>query len=206
MQAISQVNNKTAYFMGFTMADGCYQIRKDGRDLLQYNLAAKDFKQLLSIKSYFGGYGNLYYRESNHSWHYHIYCQSFKKHLIKWGIVPRKTYNFIEPKIDFTPELMRHFLIGWIDGDGHISYSRQIKTWRFNITGMPTQMEWLQEAFKIAGFNESFYYYKYKNKNTACLAICGNLKVRRLVKALKAINCPYKLNRKWAKVILDVRG
>lgn len=110
-----------AYMLGFIVADGNIYIR-EGEWRLSITQTAKDrdildrFKALLSldVEPYFRTEGNTYNME--------IYSKEIVEDLLKYGIVPNKTYETKKLVPQNLPEkLIIPFIRGFIDGDGGFS-------------------------------------------------------------------------------------
>lgn len=134
-----------AYWLGFIIADGSIEDRKDRQDtyrlvirlqendrvhLEKFNSSIKgDFPINLSITSIRGKYHKVNTLRVNSS--------EMCKDLISMGILPRKTCKEIIPNIP--KELAKHLIRGVFDGDGCFSYSykldRNIPTSSFNLCG-----------------------------------------------------------------------
>ena len=118
-------NEKKAYWLGFIMADGCVMIRNNA---YTFRLAIKDEGHLEQLRKDIGFNGKIYMHKTS-SGEYpciRIHNKWFIEKLIQKGVVPRKTWKLKFP--DFIPEsLMNHFIRGYFDGDGWISYMAKLK-------------------------------------------------------------------------------
>lgn len=102
--------------------------------------------------------------------------------LVPWGIVPNKTYSYIEPVV--SPEMLPHYLRGWVDGDGSLH-------WGVEVVGSPLSMVWFDQALKSLGFSgegvwqhhEKYskvkYYVKYVEEIANLLGVKENYCMRR---------------------------
>lgn len=120
----SKYTNESCYWAGFILADG--NIRKN-RNSLQIKLSTIDKEHLIKflkciecdefdrVKEY--NYGNSYVQLT-------ISLDEFKNDLFEYfDIGPQKTYNcIISDKIP--NDKLKHFIRGYMDGDGSISKSR----------------------------------------------------------------------------------
>jgi len=110
-------SEENAYFLGLLYADGCVQI-KNTQYVMTIKLKKEDIiiieklRDILSpsspVKLYDGKYS--YFRT-----HQKIICDQ----LIDLGCVPNKSLKLIFPSF-IKPELVRHFIRGYSDGDGTI--------------------------------------------------------------------------------------
>lgn len=110
-----------AYWLGFIYADGC--ITSDSKHQLIIELSAKD-KCILEkfIKSICG---NIKIRENKHGVRISVCQKEFTKNLLTKGVIPQKSLKLEFPSSEIVPEyLVKHFIRGYFDGDGSITYNR----------------------------------------------------------------------------------
>ena len=118
---------KKAYWLGYIFADG--GIKKDW--LLQLYSVDKNiiqkFKKDLKTKK-------PIYKDRNY-FVLQIYSKKMISDIVKLGVVHNKWNKLIFPKF-LNPKLYKHFIRGFFDGDGCISYYRCNNRWQlqFNIT------------------------------------------------------------------------
>lgn len=131
-----------AYILGLMYADGCVYSNKNQTKYAKLDLKSDD-KYLLEIiakemnnecpikthtynrKEYFSYQDKTY--EFVHSMS-RLQMRSDKvvDDLIKLGCSPKKTFNIMFPSNNIVPkDLLRHFIRGYFDGDGSISYSER---------------------------------------------------------------------------------
>lgn len=114
-------NENKAYILGYIMADG--SVTKDGKTL-RLECTSKDVEILEFIKSEINKEANIfeYSREGRNSTNVMtINSIDVVKSLSKYGICENKQSKDIPmPKIDKC--LLRHFIRGFFDGDGSITY------------------------------------------------------------------------------------
>jgi len=111
-------NEEAAYWLGFIAADG--DVSNEG---LRIGLSTRDADHIRKFSRWlaldmpiYTGIDNLGRPVST----FEIISKHLVEALDKYGIVPRKTYVMKHlPSIPHT--LMRHFLRGYIDGDGYLS-------------------------------------------------------------------------------------
>ena len=122
----SKKNKITAYWAGFLMADGNFhKVKNSNRKKLNLTIAIKDVDHLhqycndLNISTDIIQYINKEKTQDTCGVTLSLrHIKNIDNILRHWGIVERKTYNFIEPKIPLS--LLPHYIRGWIDGDGCI--------------------------------------------------------------------------------------
>jgi len=116
-----------AYWIGFICADG--NISKD-RNIFQINLSKRDDEHLKKLGKIFGKetyVGKCYNKGKGKTYEYSILscCQEdIRESLVEVGIYPNKTEEDSVDVFDFIPEnMVNHFVRGYFDGDGCITYS-----------------------------------------------------------------------------------
>ena len=113
-----------AYILGLLMADGCVR-KKSGSYYLSLGLIDLDIiKKIQTILNSNSKISTTEPNEKNNRinnlYTFHIFSNTFCRHLLKYGIIPNKTYN-TNHLTDLVPDnLMRHYLRGLFDGDGSI--------------------------------------------------------------------------------------
>lgn len=115
-----------AYWLGFLYADGYVRQRKSGSEL-RLKLSSKDKNHLLKFKKFISPDDiKVTYDIYNKSESYKISISSKKivSDLIKNGCVNRKSNKIEYPNIHTS--LNNHFIRGYFDGDGSISYGKSI--------------------------------------------------------------------------------
>ncbi len=111
---------RKAYFLGLIYADGNVI-----KNIFQIVLIEEDFLILDLLRKELNVGRKLQYINRNNSkwkncYRFGIYNKKIVTDLYSWGVVERKTYSEMKlPKIDHS--LMRHFIRGFLDGDGFIS-------------------------------------------------------------------------------------
>ena len=108
-----------AYWLGFLYADG-YVSNTEAR--IELGLAEKDLHHVEKFKNFIGLNNKICYKAGTKSYRYGFRSQSCKDDLIKQGCVPQKSLILKFPTSEQVPEyLIRHFLRGYFDGDGHFT-------------------------------------------------------------------------------------
>ena len=120
-----------AYWLGFIYADGYVSVNQE----FGIEIKASDHQHLKKLNRVIQGNIDLSFRSrqiqfKNYSsvinvCSLRIYSKQFVGNLIDKGVVPNKTSVLEFPK--FLPkQLMRHFIRGYIDGDGYIRFGKRI--------------------------------------------------------------------------------
>ncbi len=107
-------SEEKAYWLGFIAADG--NVHKNKKQF-QIALQARDVGHLEKLKRDIGSSHGIF-RHKENSMGFSVKNKEFCSHLIRHGIVPRKTKSLVPPEID--ENLQRHFWRGMVDGDGTV--------------------------------------------------------------------------------------
>lgn len=122
--AFERIDNElSAYFLGYLLADGCI-CEADGKIFLQLKCHERDKDILEKFKEFVGSKANICVTSVRGKKDYvvmRISCRKICYDLMKFGIVPRKT--FVAAPIELNGELERHFWRGVVDGDGWVGVS-----------------------------------------------------------------------------------
>ncbi|MEK6881811.1 MAG: LAGLIDADG family homing endonuclease [Nanoarchaeota archaeon] len=171
-----------AYWLGFIAADGnVYNNR------LTLVCASKDKEHLIRFQNAVGTKRNLRFETHRYSKQYsesssyrlRIGSTQLVQDLIRNNIVPKKSLILKFPKL--RENLMRHFIRGYFDGDGCITYPKKEKrNGRFIITsGSQEFLYTLQPFFLQHGFFKTKIR-KQKNKNVYHLSYGGRNNIRKI--------------------------
>lgn len=127
--AFIDVTPNSAYWIGFLMADGCINYRKDSNTVaINLQLAIKDYEHLVKFKSFMEAENPISRSWQNTNFGSFECCRfSFCSHrvannLADYGVKPRKTFD---AKISLL-ENNRDFWRGMVDGDGSLVRSTHI--------------------------------------------------------------------------------
>lgn len=129
---------EAAYWLGFIAADGC--VTTDGkRDYLVVVLAEEDEEHLRTLATWlkakvWGPYPSRGFGEGGQN-HFRMHCfsQEIVDGLARWGVGPRKTWTVRPPELPV--ELMCHYWRGVFDGDGWISFKKNINGGEVGLVG-----------------------------------------------------------------------
>ncbi|MEH7277872.1 recombinase family protein [Bacillus toyonensis] len=120
-----------AYWLGFIYADGCITSNKDSY-LLKIGLSSADAEHLELFKCSIDSNHPTYYSSSHLgnkkflNCQIQIYSKYLCRQLIEKGALPRKSLTLKFPSSEVVPkELLHHFIRGFFDGDGCISFPRR---------------------------------------------------------------------------------
>lgn len=111
----SQPSTLNSYWAGFIAADGC--IIDSSSPHLSLHLHLKDRGHIEAFNRDTGSTNPLLYGKSNNV-KCNYYCRQWVDDLSgHWNVVPRKSHTLLPPNIT-TPEHIRSFIVGYVDGDG----------------------------------------------------------------------------------------
>lgn len=160
-----------AYWLGFFAADGC--VYESSKSLyFQINLSLDDIDHLRKLKEFL----NTTYEvtQKNRVCTLQFSSKRFCENLIANSITPRKTKTYKMPTL--RKDLVRHFIRGYFDGDGCISYKEDRNEFSFQL--ITASKDFLEQTKKLLPFktnitihgdkkypNSKYYYLRIGNKN-----------------------------------------
>lgn len=119
-------NEEKAYFLGLMMSDG--SVHKNG-----FYLKMKDEDIIVKFKEVLCYDGPVKHDEiPYYSYKIQVYSQKMVKDLINLGCTPNKTHTLVFPTLP--DSLVRHFIRGYMDGDGCIRVGKNEGANYFDIT------------------------------------------------------------------------
>lgn len=160
-----------AYWLGFMFADG-YILNKEnkyGQDAFGLKLAEKDIHSLQQFKISIAATNPITWDNSKNTGQPQgrllMYSQKTVNDLIEKGCVKQKSLILNPPK-DVPEKLLKHFIRGFFDGDGHVSYTLH-ETYiapHFGFTTTYEMANWLKEQFTFGSIvkekrREKTYYF-----------------------------------------------
>ena len=200
-----------AYWLGFIYADGYVKATANLSDIFGLTLARIDrghIEKLLVELEFTGpihdyaqssGFSNQteYSRiliRSNHL------CDSLRRS----GVVNNKTLILQFPSDDIVPkELLQHFIRGYFDGDGCLTYSISkkdgLRKYAFKACGTKEVLLGIENAFDLKR-KHKLYQRHVTEKNTYCLDIGGNDQVDTILQYMFE-NASVYLERKYQKYL-----
>jgi intein-encoded DNA endonuclease-like protein len=196
-----------AYFMGLIYADG-----NNNGTALYIKLQDRDVHILETMKKYMKSNHKLYlrkYSDKNPKWRDQYLLRIFDPRLSvsmeKIGIPKNKTFKLKFPTW-LNDELTRHFIRGFFDGDGSLSFSlvRGYKKAIWRIFGLKNICEHLAKIIKKqVGINTHVY----KVEKTYAVTVSGNIQILKLMNWLYENSNPeLRLIRKYEKYISLIGG
>ena len=161
-----------AYWLGFIFADGYVSDNND----FAVSLSIKDFNHLNSLHLFMKTEKQIGFNETS--------CRLSVRdtHLVNilksYGCIPRKSLvlEFPEEKIFKDIELIKHFIRGFVDGDGCITYTNKEHTKpQLSILGTEQFLNKLQEYLPIDFIHQLGYNNKSKSLITRVLSFNGSV-------------------------------
>lgn len=199
-------SNELAYMMGFALADGnLWLSKKHPSARFSFSIHEKDsiildyFQKITSYNKPIvpDTIGNkkikLFFTDPMFRY----------KSFNKWGLVPNKTYY---PTIlDINELYLKPFIIGYIDGDGSITWKKG-KGYKFNIVGNKKTIDQIIYYIQILNKDHKFdwHFEDPPNKVWKRVILTNKNQVLQLVKTLEPWNYFY-LPRKWNSVIEHIK-
>jgi hypothetical protein len=183
-----------AYWLGFLFADGC--VHENSNDI-SLSLSIVDighlekFKTFLEtdkpIRTYSKKVGSDYSKMIATSSH-------MKESLISLGCIPNKTTTLRFPNI--RKDLVLHFIRGYFDGDGSITYASTQKSYKFRMCGTYEFLSSVKEILDIE--NPLRQRWPDRGVNNWEIDFGGNIKTYKKLKLLYENSTVY-LDRKFER-------
>lgn len=198
-------NEHKAYWLGFIYADG-FISTVNKRNSFGISLSIKDIDHLYKLKKDINSNHPIKkYIQSSGYIEGQEYCKFIVNNkylvssLIKQGVVENKTNILNAPNI---PEsLIKHFIRGYMDGDGCISYSVNRDEYSIKILGTENILDYIKnyiEKNNIAKINK--YHKRKKEHVVSSLELGGNLQVLHFLNIIYD-NATIALERKYQRYI-----
>lgn len=197
----SRRNPITAYWAGFGFADGCVTRQKHG---IRFHviMSTKDAVHIEDFaKTIHFPVDKIMKNKKDTARTIQlsmIHRASAFEDLNYWGIVERKSYNFIEPKVSF--EMLPHFLRGWFDGDGYVN------TRRLEVVGNHFAIDWYIQKLRELGYDGYIASKEQPGKIWKRLLITGKYQIIKVAEILLAFDeSTPRLDRKWLPVLSAIQ-
>lgn len=151
-QYFSTLNEENSYWAGFIAADGCIL---NTENAILIGLSDKDKKHLMKFKICINADNPIKTRNctSNGKRYLSAYLSLYSaKQMINdlnkhFNITPHKSLTLQPPNI-VEENLIRHFIRGYMDGDGCIYFSKTANDWIVDFVGTKESLEWIKENIK----------------------------------------------------------
>lgn len=193
---------ENCYWAGFFAADGHIACRS-GNEIV-FALSKKDIETVNAFKKALKGTFKIRCRIIKQKYQearINFTSQQIKEDLInKFNVTPQKTYTLLPPPLENIEHKLA-FIIGLTDGDGCIS-SKDTNC-ALQIMCTYEVAEWIKDTFDTLIPPKKQYKNISKHKQTKsqyCYSLVGKRWLE-IAKKLLQLKIPYKMNRKWNKVI-----
>lgn len=142
-----------AYWLGFLYADGCVKDSTKTTKMLTISLAACDANHLEKLRQDINATQPInFYRTTGGYKVDAPYCRlsvqndKLSRDLIRHGCVEHKT-DIITPPINMRSDLIRHFIRGYLDGDGSITIckTKDGVLYKIRFTGTDDLLNWIMD-------------------------------------------------------------
>ena len=183
---------QTAYWAGFLMADGNIQVNGNMQKVIIF-VAGKDLNHIYSFMDDIGLSRDALYRRKEGYVGFHLQHPSLQDSLLRWGVVPRKTYDYSEPTV--STDVLPHYLRGWCDGDGMV-YSYGTGS-RFCIAGNPSGLYWYKSALQFLGYDGTISIQDQQSSDFAKLLYVGGANNVAKIRDMLLVDESFKLERRW---------
>lgn len=190
----SEINTPSkAYWLGFLYADGCVCGEKVCLEITDKEHVEKFYKAI-EAEGYIirKAYRKREGRKDSITYSLQVKSSQMVQDLIKYGCVPKKSL-LLKELPDLESQFLSHFIRGYYDGDGRISFVDSENHYRIDICG---QELFLEKIKKFLGATQKLR--KRKGANVYIWGCSGELKCK------EYLDCLYKdsteenrLNRKY---------
>lgn len=179
-----------AYWLGFIYADGCISNRDNRFEL---SLSLHDIEHLRKFAKFMNHENNV--KQDSYRCRFYVTNKHLWNTLNSYGCTPRKslTLEFPDENIFKSKDLIRHFIRGYFDGDGCVTYNnyRGINKLQINCLGT--------ESF----LNKLLYFSGLKANVTTCkskaMMFCMTVNKATLFCEYVYNNCSIYLDRKYLR-------
>ena len=155
-------SEEKAYLLGYIAADGCITKTKN---TYRFSIKSIDKELISTLRKCIGFSGPIRLDVSintNPIYMLSVYDQEFISHLMKHDIVPRKTFKLIYPWF-LRKKFIRHYMRGYLDGDGSVSCLKDNKRLQFNIVGTFSTIKGFAEHLYTEGIMKGDTIYREGN-------------------------------------------
>lgn len=201
------LDSQVCYWAGLLAADGSIKVNSDKSASVKLKLADKDkilIERFRDAVKYTGKiYSSIEHLNGNKYPQSAIVVTSWqwvRDLKINFNITPRKTHTLQPPNITDL-ELIKAFIVGYIDGDGNIGYAGGRPL--LQVLGTYNLLHWIKYYLDLwypvsTGANIGL---KTKKGSIYRYSISGN-KVRQFIADVRTMDLPI-LERKWYSIKLD---
>lgn len=177
-----------AYWLGFIYADGSL-IKQTYGNMLKIDLSVVDEKHLYKLRECMNSdidipvYSTTQGYSNNTKYaRFKITSDKICNDLENHGVFYNKTLILKKPNLDYS--LIRHFIRGYIDGDGCITsyipkrYNSNKRSYSVKVVGTLNILDFIKKYIEDnSSIKINKYYYRKKDSKVASLEVGGNLQV-----------------------------
>ena len=192
---------KSCYWAGFIAADGCINERKNSNSL-SIKISNKDYSLLEDFLIDTKSTNQILKCTGQDQSRLIIRSEQWIKDLREvFNIGPKKSMTYLYPNL-IDEELIKAFIIGYMDGDGSVCFIGKDKYLKFSAAGTSEFLNWMKDYIdkwiEPTKAKKSITYNKGGTYNVCEYVVYGKraLKVINLLKEVPI----QKLQRKWNKV------
>ena len=193
-----------AYWLGFLYADG--NLRQDEKwgFKVELELGIGDLKHLEKFRESLKTTLPIRYKPKG-TCALEIRSKEMYTNLVKHGLTPRKSLT-LKPPENLPSHLISHFIRGYLDGDGSISFDPTCMQWYIRFNGTYEMVFWIRKQLMEAvhlGSNKLM-----PSKSIFQLTYKGNLQIPRLLQWLykDATVCLNRKNERAMKALNHAIG
>ena len=142
-------SEESAYWLGFLYADGYV---KSSNNQIELSLKKSDINHIKKFKKFTSSENKIY--ETDVAFRFMFSCFKIKQDLINLGCFSAKTNIIKFPTAEqVSKKYLKHFIRGYFDGDGCISYSNRGKMYKpkVSIIGTLDLLEGIKNILNIKG-------------------------------------------------------
>jgi intein-encoded DNA endonuclease-like protein len=130
-------SEEKAYWLGFLYADGSitYNINQK-RYVVEIGLSIKDINHLINFKKFINTDKDIEIKDDGKTCRISVNSKKICEDLIKLGCIPKKSLILKFPnKNQVNKKFIRHFIRGYFDGDGCISFNKRSRSFKVTLLG-----------------------------------------------------------------------
>eukprot|EP01084_Bolivina_argentea_P084281 152456_1 len=146
-----------AYWLGFLFADGNVCHRSATASVVSMGLKCIDYEHVAKFQNALQSTYKLGLHKANaqscKAAHF-IYDHALAMDLISLGCTPRKSLTLEWPQ-NIPDQYIHHFVRGYFDGDGSISFNKHAKHFRIDFIGTQSFVHTLKSHIKLNLFHDS---------------------------------------------------
>lgn len=189
--------SEKAYWLGFLYADA-YNYERRG--WLALTLQKKDLDHIHKFVNFMkGDSACIKYVKATNAYGYKINSKYLCKVLHDKGCPQAKSFIIKYP--EWLPkELNFHFIRGYFDGDGCLTFRTKQKEYKWSLVGTKELCKSIEIIFKEKDINLTTCYISQTNNNTYEIQSSGNLKIRKICDLMYE-NSTVCLERKYQKYL-----